>query len=68
MSCGPEIEGSSFLGGLEHPERMMRLTEINKIEKRTFFEFNIPIPPFVRKSLLPSPPAGRLYKREESPL
>jgi hypothetical protein len=26
---------------------MMRLTEINTIEKRAFFEFTISIPPFV---------------------
>jgi hypothetical protein len=41
MTWGPEIEGSSFLGGVEHPERMMRQERITHLEKRKPFLANI---------------------------
>jgi hypothetical protein len=28
MTCGPEMDGSSFLGGLAHPERTMRKANV----------------------------------------
>jgi hypothetical protein len=37
IACGPEIEGSSFLGEFAHPKRMIKHAKIINLEKIIFF-------------------------------
>jgi hypothetical protein len=37
IACGPEIEESSFLGGPEHPETIMKQTNVMIPKKRKLF-------------------------------
>jgi hypothetical protein len=46
MACGPEIEESSFLGGLEHPETIVKQNNVMNPKKRKLFWANISISPF----------------------